>query len=115
MNILSAEDFYPLPKERIENPVSTVYGLGDVVEILIGPAKGRLGQVVIDRNGNYCDSEPYATAESIGVEITERRQVCLGLQRLISQILDPESMSHTVVRWFDSADQLELVKKSCAR
>ena len=37
-----AEDFYPAPEERIENPVSGPYNVGDIVRILIGPAKGRL-------------------------------------------------------------------------
>lgn len=66
---------YPTPKERIKNPVPTAFGIGDVVKVLIGPATGKRGVVVVGRNGNFVDYEPYVAENAIGVSVFERREL----------------------------------------
>jgi len=106
------EDFYPTPKQRIENPVNTLYNPGDIVKILIGPAKERIGKVVVERNGNYSDYEPYANAEGIGVSVVERENFVTELERAVQELSDKEALVHSVIRWFDTPDQLALIKKA---
>ena len=110
----SIENFYPTPCKRIENPKQCVYGVGDIVEVLIGPAIGRLGRVVVDRNGNYSDSEPDSNDEGVAVAVVERMEHPEQLEKLIDGLTDHESPVHTIVRWFDGEvinDQLKLVRK----
>lgn len=73
-----------VPRERKEDAKDTVLQVGDKVEINVGPATGRKGTVVIERNGNYVDYESDSNDEGIAVRV------------------DGEE----VPRWFDSADQL---------
>ena len=108
----SIESLYPTPERRIENPAPTVYQPGDIVKILIGPATDRLGRVVVERNGNYHDYEPYSASEGIGVEVVERRGLAPELEKMIAELTDPECLVHKVVRWFDNPQQLELVRKA---
>jgi hypothetical protein len=88
------------------------------VKILVGPATGRLGLVVIDRNGNYIDYEPYSAADSIGVQVVEPMQIAPELRELLISdrfiANDEDSLRETAVRWFDSPEQLELVMSSSA-
>lgn len=107
------EDLYPTPKERIEEPLSTNYSVGDIVKVLVGgPAKSRYGGVVVERNGNYIDSEPDVSEESIGVAVAERMPTSELVEKVVAHFSDSEALVHTVTRWFDSPDQLELVRKS---
>ncbi|MBP7708789.1 hypothetical protein KA107_03815 [Candidatus Pacearchaeota archaeon] len=104
------ESFYPTPTHRISNPVRTQYQVGNTVRILIGPKTGSLGRIIVERNGNYSDFEPYCGKECIGVEVVERRTLCPELERVVTELKDHESMVHTVVRWFDDPTQLELFR-----
>ncbi len=113
--IFNPESFYQAPKHRIDNPLPAPYDRGDIVEILEGPVKGRLGKVVVERNGNYKDFEPYANEESIGVAVVERIPVNPNLENMVKDLIDPESRVHTVVIWCDgeeSEKQLRLYKKT---
>ena len=107
--------FYPTPVDRVKNPQPTPYQVGDMVEFLIGPAKGKYGKVVVERNGNYNDYEPYVDSESIGVAVVEREDLCPDLERAVSQLSSPESFVHTVVRWCDNPQQLKLVDRLQSR
>ena len=49
-NIGSVNDFYPTPRVKIETPVETPFIPGDLVKLLIGPATGKIGEVVVERN-----------------------------------------------------------------
>ena len=106
------ENFYPTPKIRIENPVPTHYKVGDIVKVLIGPATEKFGAVVVEKNGNYRDYEPYCSAESIGVAVMEKRDFHPDLARIVEQLSGPSSLIHTVVRWFDNPEQLDLVMRA---
>ncbi len=101
-----------MSSKRVENPEPTVYQRDDIVRVLVGPAEGRLGKIIVERNGNYIDYEPYCSADSIGVTVVERMDLHLYLEKMITALNDHESLIHTVVRWFDSPEELELVKKS---
>jgi len=112
--ITSPEGFYPTPANKVDAPKITLYDKGDIVEILIGPATGRLGKVVVPRNGNYKDNEPYVNGESIGVEVVERMEFDSNLEKIVELLEDHESKVRKVVRWFDAEDhenQLKLYKK----
>jgi hypothetical protein len=101
---------YPTPKIRVENPVETVLHRGDLVRLKIGPAEGRIGFVVVERNGNYKDYEPYCSSESIGVGVAEDIDLDSNLRSAIEQLTGHENLK-TVVRWCDSPDQLELLER----
>ena len=102
-----------LPKSRIDNPLPVPYDVGDLVRLRRGPAKGRIGVIVVDRNENYKDYEERSRKESIGVFVTERPKVQPFLEQLVIEItgsgMDP---CDGVVRWEEDSSQLELVKKS---
>ncbi len=107
------KDIYPTPKQRVENPVNTYYRPGDIVKILVGPATGRIGKVVVERNGNYTDYEPYSSEESIGVAVPEREILASAIEQMIKErIIDAESRIKTIIRWFDGPEQLEIVKEA---
>lgn len=106
-------ELYPTPRQRIENPLPTAFNVGDLVKVLVGPSTGKNGLVVVDRNGNYVDYEPYSSADSIAVSVYERKEMDPTMERIIVELTqDPESMYHRQVRWFDGPDQLELVQKT---
>lgn len=105
-------ELYPTPRQRIENPLTTAFNVGDLVKVLVGPATGKNGLVVVDRNGNYVDYEPYSSADSIAVSVFERKEMDPTMERIIVGLTqDPETMYHRQVRWFDGPDQLELVQR----
>lgn len=110
-SVVSVNDFYPTPQLRIESPTETPLLRGDLVKILIGPAIDKIGEVVVERNGNYSDSEPYCSAESIGVQVVELAKIDPVLMKALGGIanMSDDGLSETAVRWFDSPDQLELV------
>jgi hypothetical protein len=99
-----------LPNHRVDNPIPAFYEVGDIVKMLIGPAKGSYGIVVVERNANYVDNAVYAKPESIGVASTEKIDVDPLLQDALG--LGPEQMTETVVRWFDTPAQLKMVSSS---
>ncbi|MDD5192411.1 MAG: hypothetical protein PHH54_06200 [Candidatus Nanoarchaeia archaeon] len=108
------EVFYPTPCKRIENPEPAVYDRGDIVKILVGPAIGRLGRVVVERNGNYYDYEPDSNPEGVAVSVIEKTELEADLEKMITALGDHEVFFSPVVRWFDGEvinDQLELVRK----
>lgn len=111
--LFSVNELYPTPKRRIENPIPTVFQVGDLVKILIGPAKGKLGSVVVERNGNYVDYEPYSAKEDIAVQVVEAMQLAPGLRDFIKDTGlvagTEDTFSEAAVRWFDTPDQLEFV------
>lgn len=105
--------FYPTPRQRIENSVAVALQKGDLVKVLIGPAIGKTGIVVVERNGNYIDYEPYSGPECIAVAVFERRQLDPIMEKIVVDATqDPEALYHRQVRWFDGPDQLELMQKS---
>jgi hypothetical protein len=112
----SLNELYPTPKRRIENPIPTFFQVGDLVRILTGPATGKIGQVVVERNANYEDKEPYSADEDIAVSAVEPTQIDPFLRGLITSsgsVIDSEdAFTETAVRWFDTPDQLELILRS---
>ncbi|HJX06049.1 MAG TPA: hypothetical protein VJ461_05010 [Candidatus Nanoarchaeia archaeon] len=106
------ESLYPTPEERLKSAKPGSYEVGSMVKVLIGPAKGRIGVVLVDRNANYSDYEPYAGKESIGVAVVEKESLDKNLEaRLLEEGFRSEDFSKTVIRWFDGPDQLELARK----
>jgi len=108
------DQLYPTPKIRVDNPLPTVYEVGDRVRILIGSATGKEGVVVVDRNGNYKDYEPYCSKESIGVAVLEKGKIDPVLRAVMTEIDNKFSkpLYRSVIRWFDTPDQLELIEES---
>lgn len=109
----SVNELYPTPMNRIENPIPTVFEKGDLVIILIGPATGKIGQVVVERNANYVDKEPYSADDDIAVQVVELMQLAPSLRDIIiasDLVIDSgEVFTEAAIRWFDTPDQLELV------
>ena len=105
--LLTPADFYPTPERRKEDAVDTTFHVGDLVRALVGPAVGRIGCVVVDRNGNYEDYEPYASEDSIGVRFAEREELDPLLRTIAEGLIDHEATGVTVTRWFDGPKQLE--------
>ena len=103
--------FSPTPKKRVENPIKTELQPGDLVKALAGLANSKIGFVVIERNGNYEDSEPNAGEESIGVGFAEQASLAPELKKAVEQLTDKPTIN-TVIRWFDSPDQLEVMEKA---
>ena len=58
---------YLTPKELIDNPEPTAFKSWDIVEILEGSSKWKLWTVIVPRNGNYKDYEPYMNKESVWI------------------------------------------------
>ncbi len=113
LRIASIENtFYPTPKRRIENPVETELQPGDLVRARIGRVKGDIGIVVVERNGNYEDYEPYVNRESIGVEFVEGVDLAPELLTVVKHLAESNDLQQTVVRWFDNTDQLELLGRA---
>ncbi len=112
LRFVSADSFYPTPIRRVETPTPTIFQRGDLVKALIGPAIGRVGAVVVERNGNYSDYEPYVSEDSIGVSFAEREELDLELENLVRGLIDHEATVRTVVRWFDSTEQLEFASST---
>ncbi len=104
-------EIYPTPKRRKEDAVETPLNRGDVVRILIGPAIGKIGVVVVERNANYGDYEPYASDESIGVRVAEESTDGAELAELVDRLTQRTNRIKTVTRWFDDTTQLEIVQK----
>ncbi len=105
-----AKEFYPTPSQRVENPVETELVSGDIVRALVGPATGKIGIVVVERNGNYIDYEPYCHKEGIGVGFAEQEDLAPELAGIVEQ-LTKNSTIINVVRWFEPSNQLEVVEK----
>lgn len=96
--------------ERIENPVETSLRPSDLVRILVGPAEGNLGIVIIERNGNYANKEINVDDESIGVSVIEETPVVEPLKDFIIKFTgNTRATKQKATRWFDSSEQLELV------
>ena len=108
-----SEYFYPTPRVRVENPTPTVLRVGDLVKFLEGPATGKVGVVVVDRNGNYVDHEPYCSEDAIGVQAVEITQLAPELRSLLvkSGVVDTseDALTETVTRWCDGPDKLEFL------
>jgi hypothetical protein len=110
--LLSIDKFiYTTPRVRVEKPEPTELISGDVVKAKIGPAKGKIGFVVVDRNGNYVDREINASEKSIGVGFSENFTFpYCEIKDAVEQMIKSRA-SVGVVRWFDSPDQLEIIQK----
>lgn len=109
--------WFPTPRVRREDSMSLFYTdgkkvmVGDIVRALKGSVEGMLGVVVVDRNGNYEDYEPYTNQDSIGFVVFP--EVNSEIVQLIESITnDPESLYDYAARWADTPDQLELVLAS---
>lgn len=101
---------FPNPRERIGNPEDTPLQRGDIVQAKIGPATGKLGIVVVERNGNYEDCLDEVGLEQIGVGFAEGNPIDQDLMKMLESArsgLIPKI--RTVIRWFDSPEQLEVV------
>lgn len=105
-------EFYPTPKNRKKNAKETDLHPGDVVRAKVGPVSGQIGFVVVERNGNYKDSEPYVDDERIGVGIFEQDDVHPTVQQIVKGLSGEDISKHNTVRWFDSPDQLEVVERA---
>ncbi len=105
-------EIYPTPKRRKEDAVETPLKRGDIVKILIGPATGKIGIVVVERNANYQDSEPYSSDESIGVKVAEESDEGAELAGMIDSLTQRPNRIKTSTRWFDDTTQLEVVQKA---
>ena len=103
---------YPTPKERVENPIGTRLSSGDIVRINVGPARGKIGIVVVERNGNYVDSEPYCDDESIGVKVAEETPEDPTIKAIVDRLTSRDNSIRTVVRWFDNDEQLTLMQSA---
>jgi hypothetical protein len=111
VGIVSVGDCRPTHQIRVENPLDTLLKVGDLVKLLVGPAKGGIGEVVVERNGNYVDCDPYARPDSIGVHVVERANIDPELVQTLGAIADLSeySLFGTTIRWCGSSEQLELV------
>ena len=101
--------FYPCPKERKADAVPGPFAVGTVVEMLEGPAKGKIGAVVVDKNSNYQDSEPYVGDDSIGVAVLGNADI----NEILAASLEKggvKSSDLKELRWFDGAYQLSPIK-----
>ena len=102
--------FYPTPTKRIENPHPAIFNPGDIVRSKIGPSRGQLGVVVVERNDNYIDSQDSCLPEDIGVKFAEANITLEDLGELVKTIIDGEIPTiRTVTRWFSDPDELETV------
>lgn len=109
--LLYPEDLYPTPQMRVESPQESFFHPGDVVRMEVGPATGKIGIVVVERNGNYLDSEPYRNDEAIGVSVAEEApEVHPVLKEVIDKLTQGQTNVRTVVRWFDNPEQLTLLQ-----
>lgn len=111
-----SEMFFPTPKERREDATEEALKVGDLVECLVGPAIGKIGLVIIDRNGNYVDYQDHAGIDSIGVQVVERmNQGNPAVQALLqSGLVSPDARFESATRWFDDPEQLSLVYREQA-
>ena len=100
---------YPTPRERVAEPKPAAFNVGDFVRSKIGETKGKVGIVVTERNANYVDYEPYAGNESIGVGFAEHENLAEELKEIIAKVTKNRDDIISVVRWFDSPKQLQLV------
>ena len=100
---------YPTPRERVADPKPVTFEVGDFVKAKIGPAKGQIGVVVVERNANYTDYEPYAGDETIGVGFAEHDDIADELKAAVAGLTKTSDDIISVVRWFDNAKQLQLV------
>ena len=105
------DTLYPIPKNRIDNPEVSVFDRGDVVQIKEGSATGKIGIVVVERNGNYEDGGPYCSDESIGVRVAEEAIEHPELRVIIDGLTQRVNSIKTVTRWFDHEEQLTLIQK----
>jgi len=65
--------------------------------------------VVVERNANYTDYEPYAGEEEIGVGFAEHDNIADELKAAVAGLTKTRDDIISVVRWFDNAKQLQLV------
>lgn len=104
---------YPCPRERKWDAVPGQYATGTIVKLLVGPAKGKTGTVVVDRNSNYQDFEPYAGRDSIGVVVLGTINMNETLETLLQKGgVKSSDFTFNELRWFDSAEQLAPIKNS---
>lgn len=96
-----------IPTKRIETPVKVAFNAGDRISMQIGPAKNRLGTIIIDRNGNYENKEPGVSDESIGVRVDG--------EAALRWVDSPEELSpanYTISTPLSAEDTRDLLKKS---
>jgi len=100
---------FPVPTEKIQNPKPTELNVGDFVKAKIGPAKGKIGIVVVERNGNYEDYVDEINQESIGVGFAEHDELDPVLESALAGLTGTVDNIISTVGWFDSVKQLELL------
>ena len=102
---------FPTPRERKQSAEDTMLKPGDIVKILVGPATGMLGIVVVERNENYADYEPDVNPDAIGVKVAEESVDGSAFPELIDALTQRPNRIKTVTRWFDDLTQLEIIQK----
>lgn len=101
---------YPTPKNRKADPIATDFEPGDLVHINIGPAIGRVGLVLVERNHNYHDYEPYTAPNSVGVQVVRQVEPGEDTDDPITKVFREGEEAGAVaicrewpeLRWFDS-------------
>ena len=74
-----------------------------------------MGVVLVERNGNYHDSEPYCSEESRGVQVIQTMDIDDTLLEKLTEMgvpTDGNAMAERVTRWFDGVHQLELLYRT---
>src|SRR3972149_426483 len=99
---------YPTPRKRKDDPIHTELTPGDIVRVLIDcPAKGKVGFVVVERNGNYHDYQPSVDKEGIGVGFAEEESTLHPLIKgVVEGLTGQKPIIVDEVRWFDSPSDL---------
>ena len=104
-------ELYPTPQRRKSDAVECQYPVGSIVKVLVGSRTGKVGVVVVDRNDNYIDSEPYCSDESVGIRVDGRIEVDSELEKgLISGGISPKDFEYGETLWFDDWDQLKFIR-----
>jgi len=103
---------WPTPTERVSDPLETSLNVGDFVKAKIGPAKGTIGIVVVERNANYLDKVDEVGDESIGVGFAEHENLEPDLKKAISGLTGSDDDIVTTIRWFDNVRQLQVISST---
>lgn len=99
-------------ERRVDDPTPTVLQAGDVVEILAGPATGKIGLIAVDRNANFVDCDLYARPDSIGVDVVEAVEIDLELLGVLQEggLIPADGTLQLSRRWFSNDADLALVR-----
>lgn len=103
---------FPTPLHRINNPLPAPIERNAIVYALDGIARGRLGIVVIERNGNYHDMSFRHTPEAIGVRFADKWDWDESVAVIKDYLEMGDSHRLAITVWFDRPEQLEVVKNN---